>query len=50
MVGCSTVASPVKNEAAYHYQMGVSHLTEGNTLSALIELAKAERLDPNNPE
>jgi Tfp pilus assembly protein PilF len=44
------VTAPVKNEAAYHYQMGVSHLAEGNNQSALIELAKAERLDPENPE
>jgi len=50
LAGCSMKASPVKNEAAYHYQMGVSHLVEGNTTSALIELAKAERLTPDNPE
>lgn len=50
LVGCSTIAPTAKNEASYHYQMGLSYLAENNTTSALIELAKAERLDANNPE
>lgn len=38
------------NPAAYHYQMGLSHLGESNYTSALIELTAAEKLDPDNPE
>jgi Tfp pilus assembly protein PilF len=36
--------------AAYHFQMGVSYLGEGNYTSALFELDAAEKLDPDNPE
>jgi len=36
--------------AAYHYQMGISYLGEGNYTSALIELTEAEKLDPDNPD
>lgn len=36
--------------AAYHYQMGISYLGEGNYTSALKELSDAEKLDPDNPE
>ena len=36
--------------AAYHYQMGISYLGEGNFTSALFELDAAEKLDPDNPE
>ena len=50
LVACSSASSRVKNEATYHYQMGVSYLAENNVTSALIELAKAEKLNPDNPE
>lgn len=39
-----------KNPAAYHYQMGLSFLGEGNFTSALFELTEAEKYDPENPE
>lgn len=36
--------------AAYHYQMGLSYLSEENFTSALVELTEAEKLDPDNPD
>lgn len=50
LTGCATVPTKENNEATYHYQMGISYLAENNTTNALIELAKAERLQPDNPE
>lgn len=38
------------NQAAYHYQMGLSYLGERNYSSALFELTEAEKLDPENPD
>lgn len=38
------------NPAAYHYQMGLSYLAEGNHTGALVELTEAEKLDPDNPD
>lgn len=40
----------INNPAAYHYQMGLSFLGERNYTGALVELTKAEQLDPDNPE
>ncbi len=40
----------ITNPAAYHYQMGLSYLGERNYTGALVELTKAEQLDPDNPE
>ena len=47
--GCVATA-PAGKPAAYHYQMGLSHLGERNYTAALQELLEAERLDANNPE
>lgn len=38
------------NPASYHYQMGLSYLSERNYTSALIDLTEANKLDPDNPE
>lgn len=48
--GCATNGQLEGNQAAYHYQMGLSYLGERNYTSALIELTEAEKLDPDNPE
>ena len=47
--GCASI-SPAGKPAAYHMQMGLSHLGEGNYSAALQELLEAEKLDPDNPE
>lgn len=47
--GC-VATSPAGKPAAYHYQMGLSYLGEGNYSAALQDLLEAEKLDPNNPE
>ena len=39
-----------KNQASYHYQMGLSYLGENNITGALVELTEAEKLNPNDPE
>lgn len=51
--GCVTDRSqnPSKpNPASYHFQMGLSYLSERNYTSALIDLTEANKLDPDNPE
>lgn len=37
------------NKAAYHFQMGESHLRENNITAALIELTEAEKITPDDP-
>lgn len=49
MAGCAMGAASQK-QATYHYQMGLSYLGENNVTSALVELTKAEKLDPDNHE
>lgn len=49
LAGCVS-NSPAGRPAAYHFQMGLSHLGERNYSAALQELGEAEKLDPNNPE
>ena len=39
-----------KNQASYHYQMGLSYLGENNATGALIELTEAEKSNPDDPE
>lgn len=53
MAGCAGARSQqngINNPASYHYQMGLSFLGERNFTGALVELTKAEQLDPDNPE
>lgn len=56
LAGCASGRDPQqpqfgKNDPrAYHYQMGLSYLGEGNYTKALFELTEAEKLDPDNPE
>src|SRR5690349_21681619 len=53
MAACATGSNRqlgASNQAAYHYQMGLSNLGERNYTGALVELTEAERLDPDNPE
>jgi Tfp pilus assembly protein PilF len=38
------------NPGSYDYQMGLSYLRERNYTSALIELTKAEKSEPGNPD
>lgn len=49
MAGCAMGAASQK-QASYHYQMGLSYLGENNITSALVELTKAEQIDPDNHE
>lgn len=48
--GCAANISSTGKPAAYHYQMGVSYLEERNYTAALVDLAEADKLDPNNAE
>ena len=38
-----------REQASYHYQMGLSYLGENNMTGALIELTEAEKLTPDDP-
>lgn len=49
VAGCAT-STRVKNEASYHYQMGVSYLQERNYTAALNELTESDRLVPDDPD
>ncbi len=49
LAGCTTTSATGK-PAAYHYQMGVSFLEEGNYTAALVDLTEADKLDPDNAE
>ena len=49
IAGCAMGAASQK-QASYHYQMGLSYLGENNITSALVELTKAEKIDPDNHE
>jgi tetratricopeptide (TPR) repeat protein len=49
IAGCS-LSSASKNQATYHFQMGLSYLGENNVTSALVEFTQAERIDPDNHE
>lgn len=46
--GCSSL-SQNKERAAMHLQLGASLYQSGNNPQALVELLKAEKLDPDNP-
>lgn len=43
-------SDPKRNQASYHYKMGLSYIGERNFSSALFELTEAEKLDPDNPD
>lgn len=47
--GC-VMTQQAKNQATYHFQMGLSYLGENNYTSALVELTEAEKIDPNDPD
>jgi Flp pilus assembly protein TadD len=47
--GC-THGEAARNQASYHYQMGLSYLGENNITSALVELTEAEKHNPDDPE
>lgn len=54
MVLCFLVAACAandasRNQASYHYQMGLSHLGENDTTRALIEFIEAEKITPDDP-
>ncbi len=49
LIGCAlNLAS--RNQATYHFQMGLSFLGEGNITGALVEFTAAEKIDPDNPD
>jgi len=48
-LGCALNES-AKKQAAYHYQMGISHFSENNMAAALAELTEAEKYDDDNAE
>ncbi|MRR36831.1 tetratricopeptide repeat protein, partial [bacterium] len=43
------VTDASRKQASYHFQMGLSYLGESDATRALIELAEAEKLTPNDP-
>jgi len=49
MAGCA-ISTASKNQASYHYQMGLSYLGENNVTGALVEFTEAEKIDPDNHE
>lgn len=49
LAACATDKQSSK-QALYHYQMGLTYLSENNTTSALIELTEAEKLTPDDPD
>jgi len=53
MAACATTQGQqgqINNPASYHYQMGLSFISEHNYTSALSELTEAAKLDPDNPD
>lgn len=49
MSGCA-LSSSSRNQATYHFQMGLSFLGEDNITSALVEFTEAEKIDADNHE
>jgi type IV pilus assembly protein PilF len=47
LTGCVATSSSGR-PVAYHNQMGVSYLEEGNYTAALIDLSEAEKMDPDD--
>ncbi len=47
LTGCAATSSSGR-PAAYHNQMGVSYLEEGNYTAALVDLSEAEKMDPDD--
>lgn len=47
--GCAALEAS-KKKASYHYQMGLSHLGEGNYTRALIDFTEAEKITPDDPQ
>jgi len=46
---CASVSRRDADRAALHLQIGTGHLSHGNYPQALVELQKANELDPKNP-
>lgn len=49
LAGCA-LGTASKNQASYHYQMGLSYLGENNITSALVEFTEAEKIDADKHE
>jgi type IV pilus assembly protein PilF len=49
-VSACALGEASKKKASYHYQMGMSYLTENNITNALVELTEAEKLNPDDPD
>jgi tetratricopeptide (TPR) repeat protein len=49
LAGCA-LGKASRNQASYHFQMGVSFLGENNVTSALVEFTAAEKIDADNHE
>ena len=49
-ISACALSKASKNQASYHYQMGLSYLGENNVTGALIELTEAEKSNPDDPE
>lgn len=47
--GCAARKPEDRTKALWHMQLGMGHLSKGNTPAALGELLKAQELDPSNP-
>ncbi len=46
----NTIPGMVVNQADYHYKMGLTYIGEKNYTEALVQLAEADKLRPQNPE
>ncbi len=49
LTGCA-LGKASRNQADYHFKMGLSYLGENNITSALIEFTAAEKIDPDRHE
>jgi type IV pilus assembly protein PilF len=49
LTGCA-LGKASRNQASYHFQMGLSYLGENNVTSALVEFTASEKIDPDNHE
>ncbi len=50
LVSAGCVSTQASKRASYHYQMGLSYLSEDNPTGALVEFTEAEKIDTDNPE
>jgi Tfp pilus assembly protein PilF len=50
VVSACGLSESARKNAAFHFQMGQSHLGENNITAALVEFTEAEKINPKDPE